>query len=155
MLAQLHAFLEDPALVVALCEQYARGYLRARITDEQTRTAWMHAFDEGYSQQADQLGPVVQAVWDELETGGSLNDTLDAYRQGLVSVRHRLLVLQQQGRLHHETAPLETQTAALMAILPNYLHMTNNRLGITIPEEAYLAHLIKQSLGRHMPQPLS
>ncbi len=32
-------------------------------------------------------------------------------------------------------------------IVPSYAHMTNNRLGVSITEEAYLAHLIYRTLN--------
>jgi|SRR5579863_1520390 len=46
-------------------------------------------------------------------------------------------------------APLRNQdTKNVYHILLNsYIHMTNNRLGVTIPHEVYLAFLLKQALG--------
>lgn len=35
-------------------------------------------------------------------------------------------------------------------LLGSYLHMTNNRLGVTIPEEIYLSHLLRRAL---LPEP--
>jgi hypothetical protein len=38
-----------------------------------------------------------------------------------------------------------------MAICSSYLHMMNNRLGITIQEESYLAYLITRTLQAPAP----
>ena len=146
MLVVLQSFLEEPDEAADLCYRYATGYLEARLADAETRAAYARAFDAGFAQQAGHLGGVVEAVWAALEAGDALSDALDAYRRAVRAARQRLLALQQAGRLGFEAGPPATPEAAFQTLVPSYLHMTNNRLGLTIPEEAYLAHLIRQAL---------
>ncbi|HEV7590230.1 MAG TPA: thiopeptide-type bacteriocin biosynthesis protein [Longimicrobium sp.] len=147
MVEMMHVFSGgDRAAASRWANQYNIGYLRGVARDEEARGAWLGAFDSGYGSQADTLGEYVEEVWSRMDEGEPLSDALDLYRDGLLEVRGHFRDLFDTGRLG---APLEPYTAwepAVGGICSSYLHMMNNRLGITIQEESYLAYLIVRTL---------
>jgi thiopeptide-type bacteriocin biosynthesis protein len=148
MVELLHVFSRDRAAAARWAEQYNIGYLRGVARDEEARGVWLGAFDSGYGSQADTLGEYVEEVWSRMDEGEPLSEALDLYRDGLVEVRGHFCDLFEARRLGRAEEPYTDWETAVGAICSSYLHMTNNRLGITIQEESYLAYLIMRTLQR-------
>ena len=146
MTVLLHAFLRDRAPAAALTHDYGTGYLKTLITDEDEQARWESAFERGFDRQAEQLINVVHTVWEHLEDGGALPDVLGRYYRDLLAIQTRFAALQQQGRLTGGGVPLESYAQSVGQIVPSYLHMMNNRLGVRIEEEWYLSYLITRAL---------
>ena len=150
MVELMHTFsLGDRAAASRWANQYNIGYLRGVARDEEARGAWLGAFDSGYGSQADTLGEYVEEVWSRMDEGEPLSDALDLYRDGLLEVRGHFRELFDTGKLVGPMEPYTPYTTWEMAvggICSSYLHMMNNRLGITIQEESYLAYLIMRTL---------
>lgn len=130
--------------------QYNTGYLRGVARDEEGRQAWLGAFDSGYDAQAETLGAYVEEVWSRMDEGEELSEALDLYRDGLLEVRGHFDELFEARKLGRAPEPYTEWELAVTSICSSYLHMMNNRLGITIQEESYLAYLIMRTL-RHDP----
>jgi len=147
MVELMHVFSRgDRAAAARWAEQYNMGYLRGVARDEEARGAWLGAFDSGYGSQADTLGEYVEEVWSRMDEGESLSEALDLYRDGLLEVRGHFAGLHEAGKLAGAQGPYPAWEQAVGAICSSYLHMMNNRLGITIQEESYLAYLILRTL---------
>jgi thiopeptide-type bacteriocin biosynthesis protein len=147
MVELMHVFSGgDRAFASRWANQYNLGYLRGVARDEEARGAWLGAFDSGYGSQADTLGEYVEEVWSRMDEGEPLSDALDLYRDGLLEVRGHLRGLFDAGRVVAPMEPFAGWEQAVGGICSSYLHMTNNRLGITIQEESYLAYLILRTL---------
>jgi len=151
MVQLVHVFAGDRDVAVRWSEQYNQGYLRGVAREEQQREAWLGAFDSGYSNQAETLGAYVEEVWSRMGEGESLSDALDLYRDGLLEVRARFRELFEAGKLGRPEQPYTEWNVAVQAICSSYIHMNNNRLGITIQEESYLAYLINRTLQAPAP----
>lgn len=149
MVIKVHAFCDgDREAGARLMRQYHTGYLQAVARGEDDRKAsFEEAFDAGFERQADTLRTYVDAVWEGLDAGASLSDTLDPYHDDVMEVRRRFEALFDDGVLQRGEHSLDTWEVAVRSIVPSYIHMTNNRLGIPIPEESYLAHCIVNALG--------
>ena len=135
-------------LAARWCHQYNTGYLRGVARDEEGRQAWLGAFDSGYDAQAETLGAYVEEVWSRMDEGEELSEALDLYRDGLLEVRGHFRELFEARKLGRTPEPYTEWEPAVTAICSSYLHMMNNRLGITIQEESYLAYLIMRTLQR-------
>jgi thiopeptide-type bacteriocin biosynthesis protein len=147
MVELLHVFSGgDRAFASRWANQYNLGYLRGVARDEEARGAWLGAFDSGYGSQADTLGEYVEEVWSRMDEGEPLSDALDLYRDGLLEVRGHLRGLFDAGKVVAPMEPFAGWEQAVGGICSSYLHMTNNRLGITVQEESYLAYLILRTL---------
>jgi len=90
----------------------------------------------------------VDAVWEAMDDGDELSETLDAYAAGLRLTRGELRALFAEGRVQVGGQEAEDWWRVVNGIAPSYVHMMNNRLGITLQEESYLGYLITRALGR-------
>jgi hypothetical protein len=146
MVVLLHAFFDTREQAVGLLEQYGTGYLSSIARDEQQQNRLQEAFEEGYDRQDDILPAYVNETWTRLEEGAPLTDALDQYYDDLGDVVRRFTDLFEDEHLIRNEVVPDSWGEATRMIVPSYLHMMNNRLGIPIPEEAYLAHLIEKTL---------
>ena len=150
-LVALHVFLGERWQAAHLMRLVSRSILDQLFSGETASTAaWRDAFERGYERQSELLTRFVDAGWSALETaaGDALPDELAAYRDALVRARGRLAGLAAVGRLEAspgQVAPWGPELA--MRLLPSYVHMTNNRLGVRVPEESYLALAVAAALG--------
>ncbi len=148
MVVLVHVFREDREAAAQLANSYGINYLRSLVPDQERQSAFLGAFGTGYEAQAGTLTTYVDEVWSRLDEGEELSETLDRYHADLRRVRERFRALLDERRLllRNET-PIESWDVAVLAIVPSYIHMMNNRLGVSIHEEAYLAYLIHRALG--------
>lgn len=146
MVEMMHVFSGTREPAARWANQYNAGYLRGVARDEEARGAWLGAFDSGYGSQADTLGEYVEEVWSRMDDGEALSDALDLYRDGLAEVRGHFREVFDAGEMGRPGEAYTDWEAAVGAICSSYLHMMNNRLGITIQEESYLAYLIMRTL---------
>jgi thiopeptide-type bacteriocin biosynthesis protein len=148
MVVLVHAFCGARERGAAFAQMYSTNYLRSLVREDGGRDAWLDAFDQGFSQQSDTLMEYVDAVWEAMDDGDELSETLDAYADGMRRHREELRALLDAGRVQvgGQTAP--DWDRVVNGIVPSYVHMMNNRLGITLQEESYLGYLITRALGR-------
>jgi thiopeptide-type bacteriocin biosynthesis protein len=144
----IHLFAESREHGSAFTQMYSTNYLRSVAREEDGREALLDAFDQGFSSQAETLMEYVDAIWEAMDDGDSLSETLDAYADGMRGIREELRALFGEGRVISMGEPAAEWTRAWQSIVPSYLHMMNNRLGITIQEESYLGYLVTRALGR-------
>ncbi|WP_420129467.1 thiopeptide-type bacteriocin biosynthesis protein [Longimicrobium sp.] len=148
MVILIHLFADGRERGSAFTQMYSTNYLRSVAREEDGREALLEAFDQGFSGQAETLMEYVDAIWEAMDDGDSLSDTLDAYAAGMRVVREELRALFEQGQVLAMGQPASEWVRAWQLLLPSYLHMMNNRLGITIQEESYLGYLVTRALGR-------
>lgn len=148
MVVLVHVFCDDRDRGAAFSQMYSTNYLRSLVREEGGRDAWIDAFDQGFSQQSETLVEYVDAIWEAMDDGDSLSDTLDAYAAGMVRHREELRALFDAGRVLVMGETARDWTRTVNGIVPSYVHMMNNRLGITLQEESYLGYLITRALGR-------
>lgn len=148
MVIVIHLFSDSRESGSAFTQMYSTNYLRSVAREEEGREALLDAFDQGFSSQANTLMEYVDAIWEAMDDGDSLSDTLDAYAEGMRGIRAELRALFDEGRMTAGGQPAAEWVRAWQAILPSYIHMMNNRLGITIQEESYLGYLVTRALGR-------
>lgn len=148
MVVLVHLFARDREQAAQFMQMYSTNYLRAMAREEGSREALLDAFDQGFSTQAETLMEYVDAIWEAMDDGDSLSDTLDAYVAGMRGIREEVRALFDQGRVLSMGEPAQEWERAWQPLVPSYLHMMNNRLGITIQEESYLGYLVTRALGR-------
>jgi thiopeptide-type bacteriocin biosynthesis protein len=147
MLVTAHVFELTLSQTIALLDRYESGYLRsAGLPSGSGKADLTERFRESFKRQAGSFGTIVVAVWDALAERDALSDPLDEFRATMEMLRCRLRELWSNGVLTIHHAPATSWERFIIYILPSILHMTNNRLGVSIPEETYLAHLIRHAL---------
>lgn len=147
----IHAYHDSRTEAADFAHRYATGYLTTLAGSEAEKAVWRQRFDAGYEKQNRMLVGYVNEVWVGLEEGMSLGTALNGYVVGLGTLREQLLRLVEDGLLRKGGSRIHDWSEAVWRIVPSYMHMMSNRLGILIPEESYLAHLIHRALRAPVP----
>ena len=82
---------------------------------------------------------------------GWAEHSLELKERAVRLARRGELVFRSWDGLRDET--ITDPARALTTLLSPYLHMTNNRLHVTIRDEAYLAYVLGRALREHLPEP--
>jgi thiopeptide-type bacteriocin biosynthesis protein len=155
MTVLLHTMSEGHEHAVALARSYSQYALDIvyKVTpgDPGEAEEWHQAFDEGRIRQSEALFRAVRALWEVMGEDEELPSPLDEYRAGLRRVRHRLGQLLDQGVLIKQGRRPEAWREVVEMLVPSYLHMMNNRLGLSILDESYLGHLAGSLLAQEAP----
>jgi thiopeptide-type bacteriocin biosynthesis protein len=99
-----------------------------------------------FSRQADKIQSRVaelQNTHDLIELGGLGH--LGEFVRSAPRLRARIAALFDAGRLTF-SPPVASADEAAQRLLTSYLHMLNNRLGVHLAEEVYVAHMLEKSL---------
>jgi thiopeptide-type bacteriocin biosynthesis protein len=148
------------ASMVVLLGSLTRDRLQAAEVARVHRETWARAvgldggapdvrerFEAGFARNAEMMEQV-EAIWAALDEGpDALPAPLDAYAAATSGVAARLRAVQEAGELDTGRGPIPSWPVALRALAPSYLHMMNNRLGVSPHEESYLAHLLARAFG--------
>jgi thiopeptide-type bacteriocin biosynthesis protein len=145
MVSALHAFLENRAEASFFIVRYAEQYLTTVSKTTERADAFRAAFRAGFSEQASRMAPRVTELWNGLDADADISP-LNAMLRAFRLQREHLQGLCLHGMVRYNNRPITTWRDCVSYLLPSYLHMTNNRLGVSIPEEAYLGHLLHWSL---------
>ena len=148
MLLIASAFCDRAAWAARFLRTYARSYLRS-LGAAGSRLAMIEArFDKGFSIQEQALGTIVHELWASSRSGAPIAEGLDLFRVSLIETRRKFQALADAEQVvMWNRVPLHYRAAAA-GVVPSYLHMMSNRLGLTIPEESYLAHVVALALER-------
>jgi len=148
MLVLLFLYRGERRVAAELARSYGTDYLKIWARNAAEQEHWLQTFLEAFDRQADRLSGYMESAWEALESGGELTPELDAYRRDMEDVARRLRELFDQGRLllHGRTAA--DWDECVDWIVPSYIHMMNNRLGVSVQEESYLSVLIAGTLGQ-------
>jgi thiopeptide-type bacteriocin biosynthesis protein len=147
MLVLLFLYRGERPTAAGLARSYGTDYLKIWAGNAEEQDHWLRTFQEAFDRQADRLAGYVASAWEALESGGELTPELDAYRRDMEDVARRLRELFDQGRLRLQEQPAADWDECVDWIVPSYVHMMNNRLGVSIQEESYLSVLIAGTLG--------
>lgn len=86
-------------------------------------------------------------VWPIVQEGSGLPAEYRAYARAMRRARRQLEPLVPEGRLSVYGRVAQSWPEAAAGLLPSFLHMHNNRLGVSIPEEALLAAALTEVLS--------
>ncbi|MFG2359921.1 thiopeptide-type bacteriocin biosynthesis protein [Streptomyces sp. NPDC048521] len=145
------AFLRDE-------EAVARFLVRYRMmweTSYQEPSESQHErFDRSYERMKERLVSRLRHVRDSTR-GDSCASPTPLERSWLAhcaELRDRAEELAEAGHLTFRDGPVRDLQAALAIVLSSYVHMTNNRLGVSILDEIYLSYVIGKALSDMAPQ---
>lgn len=146
MLVMVRVFVQTRSDAAAFAERYWVSQVRPFRWQSGSPMAWRDAFAPAFTRQEGRLGPLMEEAWSRFDQGEGLSPVLDRYHADLVQIREALMTLCLRGQLKHYERPLSVLTDVVRFIVPSYLHMMNNRLGVRNIEEAYLSYLLHHLL---------
>ena len=153
-LAMCYAFLENERKVADFLGNYQKFWERNFLADAETQH---RKFEAGYQQMAEKL----QSRVDEVRGAALLGDGSAepspperAWIDHCHELRDHIRELATGGQLAFRTTDrpgddgkAEDPDTALTTLLTSYIHMTNNRLGASVPDEIYLSYLLRRALS--------
>ena len=134
-------FYGDKEQVAEFFRQYAQRWQALSVP-----TQIVEGFDRLYELQAGRIRAhfaQVQQIHERLEATES--GALGKWLRHAFWLREHILLLFEEGSLALRPAAISSEEA-IRRLLNSYVHMMNNRLGVLILEEVYLAHLIVRAL---------
>jgi thiopeptide-type bacteriocin biosynthesis protein len=124
--------------VAELCDHIAAAY-------HQDNEAIIRRLEKNLNEQNAQTLPMIRALWDQCEIDSYNNDWFGDWRKAIGILNEKLHALYDNGQLEvpYRTAHKSNQ---LWSIYESYIHMTNNRLGITRDNEVLIAYILGRAL---------
>ncbi|MGD8778118.1 MAG: thiopeptide-type bacteriocin biosynthesis protein [Ignavibacteria bacterium] len=138
----IYSFFKELGNAKSFLKSYSEGYLKVRAREESEFKSWQDSFDKGFEKQSSKLIKYVSTIWEALETDSELGDPFDKFTSHCLEIKSAIKKLAGENKIIRYSKHINGVNNTLNNIVPSYIHMTNNRLGVSIPEESYLAHII-------------
>lgn len=164
-LSFIHSSGIDIDTAIAFFDFFAKNWLpytfkniQEEITEEEFEnqsTLSIEAFEQSFESQKDSLIPFHFTLWNAMEAGDSFEDeVLNRWSNENTTILKELIDKDKNGDLSARTSNYNyqikpqqfPQKELLWSILSDYIHMTNNRLGIFNRDESYLSFMMMRCL---------
>ncbi|MGW3493811.1 thiopeptide-type bacteriocin biosynthesis protein [Streptomyces sp. NPDC001020] len=145
------AFLRDEEAVARFLERYRTMW---ETSYQEPSESQHERFDRSYERMKGRLVTRVEHVRDSTRDDSPAAPT-PLERSWLAhcgELRDRVLDLADAGSLTFRDGPVHDPQTALAIVLSSYVHMTNNRLGVSILDEIYLSYVLCKALADMAPQ---
>lgn len=151
MMVMTTVFLPDDDAIARFLERY-RDFWHASFAD--TDLVGGRDFDKAQEAMAAAVSHRYQVISSAVRSGGGgqLPGTVGQWATHCADLRAKVVEHAEAGKLTfrawegtHRTVVTDPDEA-LVRLLSAYLHMTNNRLHVTITDEAYLAHILVRAV---------
>lgn len=152
MMVMSACFVADRDHLLGLLERYHAFWQRGFSS---TNYADATGYDEAFGAMSAQLAGRFDTVRSALAGPdlGALPGLLRRWAEHCLELRARVTALAEAGELtfrgmeRDADLRITSPEGALAMLASPYLHMTNNRLGVTIRDEAYLSYVLARALG--------
>lgn len=151
MMVMAGNFIPDDEALVRFLERYHAFWDGAFHT---TNLTARNGYERAYDQTAEALGPRFRSIRRAVSEGTTerLPGFLGQWAAHCAELRARAQALAERRELvfrswsgNEEFVPDTTEHALAMLLSP-YLHMTNNRLSVTVRDEAFLSYVLARAL---------
>jgi thiopeptide-type bacteriocin biosynthesis protein len=150
ILVSLFIFSGDVSKCSEIMENYSKGYLTNILKEPKKQEDYNKAYKLGYETQKSFLNEHIENIWAVLKASDDLDYELNEYIINVKIIKEKLESLLNQALLKRDEYVFSNSEDILKIIVPSYIHMMNNRLGISIPEEAYLAIIISKAFSNYV-----
>jgi len=127
----------------------------ATANADRQKTAILSQFEKSYAVQKAAVLPYITSLWRDYDSSGSVNlpsmyhwwNTHQFIAEKLQNLENQsLLASRPPADRYQSISGLPDRQLDRWSIFADYLHMTNNRLGILNRDEPFLAYLLTQAL---------
>lgn len=147
MVTLLKVFFEEKNSALQLVQNYGKNYLKGFAKEEHLKE-WVEMFNGGFEKQSETLVDYIDALWEALSENDQLPESIASFSDNVKNIKEQLKNLFDDRKISLYQNKIENWDLVLRSIVPSYIHMTNNRLGISIRDESYLSHLINAALQK-------
>jgi hypothetical protein len=147
-----YTFRPDPGALALFLRYYGEFWENAQGGGGPSR---VENFDRNYEEMADSLRRRVAGIRRGVLAGEGavLASFAQDWAEHCAALRELLVELSTAGRLvlkardgSDRWEPMTDPDVLLGILLSGYIHMTNNRLGVGVSDEAYLAHVLRRAV---------
>ena len=131
-------FLDDPDARLDFLARYRDSWDGTYSAGADLR----RQYENAYRRAAERLRPRVDGVLATVRHAAAA-PSAEGWAAHCRCLRRRVTALVEAGEYEPD---VHDPATALRDLLPSYLHMTNNRLGVNVLDEAYTAHLFRSAL---------
>jgi|JI81BgreenRNA_FD_contig_31_3977836_length_1462_multi_4_in_0_out_0_2 thiopeptide-type bacteriocin biosynthesis protein len=136
--------IEERSGVADFFGYYGRAYLGTFASGPQAERH-LGRFSAAYDAQSQTLTTFVADVLERIDVAEALGAAFDEYQRAALDYVKALRELAEAGHVKVGSTMFPPE-AAFRRILPSIMHMHNNRLGVSIPMESYLAILAERAV---------
>jgi thiopeptide-type bacteriocin biosynthesis protein len=147
MLTTWYVLLGDREAVRDAARTYVRDYLTLLFPKAEARATARLEFSRRAQRQSTGVAEFIRTGVEALEAGHPISPSAHEYRKRLVRRQHSLIRLMEADRLSVRGEPAQSWIDAARVLGASWVHMTNNRLGVNVPEETFLAFVLELALG--------
>jgi thiopeptide-type bacteriocin biosynthesis protein len=145
MLVTLRTFWPNAADARWAAESYGMGYTE-RLCELGARPAVLERLDRHVAEGHHTISGI-RRVWEQLSDGVAPQNPQEKYSRVLRLARREFQRLAPTCAASPAMEELPEWQKRVNWVVPSYLHMMNNRLGVTMVEEAYLGRIIARALS--------
>jgi hypothetical protein len=128
-----------------LLQFYGESYLRTFARDT-AANAWYNNIMVAFGNQERMLIEYVRETWIRLVATEGLTAALDRYRSATAAYVSGLQMVHARSESLRPNDVVPPRGRLLFHCVPSLMHMTSNRLGVSVVDEVYLALLAHRSL---------
>jgi thiopeptide-type bacteriocin biosynthesis protein len=134
MVIMIRKFYIEKENASRFISNYSSNYLKAIAKEEKYHQAWIETFDAGFNRQSEKLIELVNDIWEVLDEEGELPEVFDNYSKKIDLISRELKILIENNKIIRSGMVLNVWGSVWFSIVPSYIHMMNNRLGVNIQE---------------------
>lgn len=146
-LASICPFAVDRASIIEFTTAYAESYLASAVPDPILREGLVREFTTAIPRQRDELRSAIRSAYQTLLAGGSFSCALTEFAQGSHRIAARLARMCASGKIRAAHEHFNNFDAVWRWIVPSFIHMTNNRLGLGKIDECFVSLLVRDTLS--------
>ena len=143
--AMCFAFLRDGERVAKFLDDYRTFW---ETSYQENSDDYHVSFDKSYTRMADELAErvVTTARATVAEDASGLGPAQQRWVRHSIDLCERATKLTEAGAVVFQRGPVTDVDGALAVMLSSYMHMTNNRLGVSILDEIYISYVLRRAI---------
>jgi thiopeptide-type bacteriocin biosynthesis protein len=147
MVVLMYSFCRSKKEIARFSHRYEKGYLSLLSNKYVGSDKYHESFGDSYSKQKGVLSEYLSETLSRLETSRSLTDPLDKLHENTKRIKEQFYEMHKRDLIEKKGVSPTTLREAIYLVIPSYIHMNNNRMGISIQKEAFLSYLIRKTLN--------
>ena len=146
MLLQAQVFCDTPVRCAALLGRYHTSHTQIQSPGNSSLASRSARFADAYSRQEAPVRAMVDDFCDRVNANDAFEEPLQSLALKLRDHRNELETLVRSKGVAVRSNPACDWDTCVEQIIPSYIHMTNNRLGVPPAEEALLAYMLSRAM---------